>query len=446
MGFKRPPGPAPRFFIGNMPLAARRPLDLILKWASRYGDIFYYRFLWVHVYVLNHPDLIDYVLVRNPKNFLKDRAVRNARWVLGEGLLSSEGDHWKRQRKLAQPAFHRHKVESYAAIMTEYTEQMAQQWSAGGTFDVHEQMMQLTLRIVVRTLFGMETSHTKDISRSLTTVMRNSSGARLILPGFARWLPLPGMKELRRAVSDLDRTIYQIIRQRRAANAESDDLLSMLMESRDEDGASMDDKQVRDETMTFFLAGHETTALALSWACHLLSRHPEAERQLHAELDSVLQGRTPTLADLTQLPFTDGVVKEALRLYPPAWAIARTTIEEFELGGYRIPAGANIVMSQWVMHRDPRYFPEPEKFDPARWSTERTEKLPRFAWFPFGGGPRQCIGNAFALMEASLLLAVIASRFELDAADEAVAEPVPGFTLRPRNGVRLQVKRRQAHA
>ena len=229
MRTSRPPGPPARFLIGNIPLANRNPLGLLSDWSARYGDIFYYRAAWIHVYVLNHPDLIEYVLVRNPRNFQKDRALRNARWVLGEGLLTSEGDHWKRQRRLAQPAFHRPKVESYAAIMTEHAEQATREWSAASTMDFHEEMMRLTLRIVVRALFGVETSHTREISHSLTTVMRNSSGPRLMLPGFARWLPLPGMRPLRRAVADLDRTIYEIIRQRRAMPEGSDDLLSMLI-------------------------------------------------------------------------------------------------------------------------------------------------------------------------------------------------------------------------
>ena len=426
-----------------MPLADADPLSVFNKWAREYGDIFYYRAAWLHVYFLNHPDLIEEVLVRNPRNFLKDRVVRNSRWFFGDGLLTNEGDSWLRQRKLSAPAFHRERVSSYARIMTDYARQMVSTWRDGETRDIHQEMMRLTLQIVVRALFNVE-SETQRISSAMNVMMGNATGARMLLPPIARFLPIPQMIRVRRAVRDLDEIVYSIIAQHRAANRDSGDLLSMLMQARDEDGSRMSDKQLRDEVLTFLLAGHETTALALTWTWHLLSRHPEIESKLHEELDRVLAGRAPEFSDLQRLPYTERVIKESMRLYPPAWSLARTVISDFELRGYKIPAGANVVMSQWIMHRHPAYFPEPEKFDPDRWLTEPAQKLPRFAYFPFGGGPRQCIGAAFAMMEATLLLATIAQQFRLRTLPNHPVATTPSFTLRPKYGLKMELTSRNA--
>src|SRR5579864_1077476 len=434
---RRPPGPKPHFLIGNIPLASPDPLSLFLRWAREYGDIFYYRAAWLPVYFLNHPDLIESVLVRSPQNFQKDRVIRNSRWFFGQGLLTSEGDFWLRQRRLSQPAFHRERVTSYAKIMTDYTEQMLANWRDGEACDIHQEMMQLTLRIVVRALFNVEPEQTINISSAVNALMRNATGARMLMPPIGRFLPTPTMIEVRRSVRHLDETVYGIIERRRSDGRDSGDLLSMLMHVRDDDGTRMTDRQLRDEVLTFLLAGHETTALALSWTWHLLAQHPEIEEKLRSELDRVLGGRTPEFSDLAALPYIDSVIKESMRLYPPAWSLARTVASDIEVRGFRIPAGSNIVMSQWIMHHDPRYFPEPEKFVPERWLEERSRKLPRFAYFPFGGGPRQCIGAAFATMEANLLLATIAQRFRLTVVPGHPIVPVPSFTLRPKFGLRM---------
>jgi len=440
---RRPPGPKPHFLIGNMPLASRDPLSTFLKWAREYGDIFYYRAAWLPVYFLNHPDLIESVLVRNPANFQKDRVIRNSRWFFGNGLLTSEGDFWLRQRRLSQPAFHRERVASYASIMTAYADEMLATWQSGETRDIHAEMMDLTLRVVVRSLFNVEAEQTAAISAALNSLMRNATGIRMLVPPAGRYLPTPTMIEVRRAVRHLEQTVYAIIERRRRDQRDTGDLLSMLIQVRDEDGTRMTDKQLRDEVLTFLLAGHETTALALSWTWHLLAQHADIECQLHQELDRVLGDRAPTFSDLAALPYTDAVIKESMRLYPPAWSLARTVMSDIDLAGYTVPKGANIVMSQWIMHRDPRYFSEPEKFMPERWLGDKLRKLPRFAYFPFGGGPRQCIGAAFAQMEAAILVASIARRFGLRSVPGHPVIPVPSFTLRPKHGIRMTVERRE---
>ena len=440
----RPPGPKPHFLIGNMPLASDDPLATFLAWAREYGDIFYYRAAWLHVYFLNHPELIEAALIRNSQNVLKDRVVQNSKWFFGQGLLTNEGDSWLRQRRLSQPAFHRERIASYARIMTDYTEQTLAGWQDGEPRDVHQDMMQLTLRIVVRALFNVESEEIGQISAAMNVLMRNTVGLRLLLPPAARFLPTPTMIEFRRAVRQLDEIVYRIIAARRQNERDTGDLLSMLMQARDEDGSRMTDRQLRDEVMTFLLAGHETTALTLSWTWHLLAQNPQAEHKLHDELDKVLGGRAPTFTDMPALQETERIIKESMRLYPPAWSLARTVVSEFELRGYKIPAGANLVMSQWIMHRHPAYFADPEKFDPDRWQLESLQKLPRFVYFSFGGGPRQCIGASFAMMEAILLLATIAQRFRLEAVPDHPVAPVPGFTLRPKHGIKMILQQRAA--
>jgi cytochrome P450 len=437
---RRPPGPKPHLIIGNMPLAGRDPLTTFLNWAREFGDIFYYRAIWLHVYFLNHPDLIEAVLVGNARNVQKDRVVRNSRWFLGEGLLTSEGDPWLRQRRLVQPAFHRARIASYANIMVDLTEEMLAGWRAGEVRDIHAEMMQLTLGIVVRCLFPVEAGEIDKIPSAMNVLMRNASGLRMLFPPAARYLPTPTMVQVRRAVRELDETVYRIISERRASSGDAGDLLSMLTGARDEDGSALSERQLRDEVLTFLLAGHETTALALSWTWHLLAAHREIEVELERELRQVLGARAAEFSDLAGLAFAERVIKEAMRLYPPAWSLARTVTADLNLGGYRIPAGANVVMSQWIMHHDARYFPRPEAFDPDRWLPERSDKLPRFAYFPFGGGGRQCIGASFAMMEAVLVLATVAKRFRLRSLPGETVVPVPGFTLRPKHGIRMRVE------
>ncbi len=439
-----PPGPPSRSPLGNFPFGSQDPLPRLAAWARRYGDIFHYRAFYFHVYFLNHPDLIEQVLIHQSRNFTKGRGLRANRRLFGNGLLTSEGDFWRRQRRLSQPAFHRERIASYAKIMVAFTERMLEGWQSGQTREIHEDMMRLTLEIVAKALFDTDVGRDAEaIGRALNAVMQQNTRGQMLLP-FFNVLPTPGNWRYRRAVRDLERIVYGIIRERRASRRDAGDLLSMLLSARDEDGRGMTDRQIRDEAITLLLAGHETTALALSWTWYLLARHPEVEAKLVAELRQVLAGRSPSVEDLPRLPYTAMVVKESMRLYPPAYVMARTAERDTEIGGYVIPRGASVVISQWVLHRDPRFFPEPERFNPDRWTPEFENQLPGFAYFPFGGGPRVCIGAGFAQMEAALLLATIAQRFELCGVPGHEPGLQPAITLRPRHGMRMNVTRREA--
>ena len=439
---RRPPGPPPRFLVGRFPLLGPDPLAVYTRWARDFGDIFYYRAGWIHVYFLNHPDLIETVLISQSQNFAKDKVIQNSRWFLGQGLLTSEGAEWRQQRRLCQPAFHRERLSSYGRTMSAYAEEMLAGWPQGEVRDIHQEMMHLTMRIVAKVLFSVEVSEdAQKVAAALNLLMRHTSGFRMIMPPPLRHFPLPALLRVKRAVRELDEIVNRIIRQRRASGEDTGDLLSMLMAARDEDGSAMTDRQLRDEIMTFLLAGHETTAVSLSWTWYLLSEHPEVAQKLRQELNDVLGGRTPQLEDLARLPYTDKVVKESMRLYPPAWSLARTAAKEMEIAGYRIPVGANVVMSPWIIHRDARFFEDPDQFKPDRWTAQTTQQLPRFAYFPFGGGPRLCIGASFAMMEANLILATIAQRFQLHLVPGHPVDPLPGITLRPRHGMRMQIIR-----
>lgn len=439
----RPPGPKPHFLIGNFPLGSRDPLAVLTLWARQFGDIFYYRAGWIDVFFLNHPNYIESVLVTNHKNFIKDRVMRNSRWFFGDGLLTSEGAQWMRQRRLSQPAFHRERITAYARTMTDYAEEMVGFWKDRETRDIHQEMMRLTVKIVVKVLFNVAVGEEcEKVTTALNVLMQQGTGGKMILPAFIRYLPVPAVLRVRRAVRQLDEIVYGIIRNRRRSKPDTSDLLSVLLQTEDEDGSRMSHRQLRDEVMTFLLAGHETTALSLSWIWYLLSQHPEVEEKLHRELGQILNGRAPQVQDLARLPYSEKVVKEAMRLYPPAWGLGRTAVNDCEIGGYHVPAGANVVMSQWIMHRDPRFYSHPEDFDPERWSSESSQRLPKFAYFPFGGGPRLCIGASFALMEATLLLATIAQRFQLRLQAGYPVVPTPSITLRPKNGITMVVFRR----
>ncbi len=426
-------------FIGHAIPYLRDPLSFTVEYPKWYGDLVRVELLGMDTLLVSDPALIDQVLVKQHANFTKDWFLEDLKRVVGEGLLTSEGHFWKRQRRLAQPAFHRDRIASYGAVMVDMAERAAARWSAGETRDVHVDFMHLTLEIVARTLFGAGVEGVVErVGPALDAVMEWYANPLLLVTPWVRKLPLPLARRFDAAPRELDAVIREILAARRSdPNPPQDDLLAMLLASRDEDGSAMSDTQLRDEVMTIFLAGHETTAISLSWTMYLLATHPAAAERLRAELSEVLDGRSPKLEDLPRLRFTDAVVHESLRLYPPAWAMGREASGPFALEGIPFPAGINVWMSPWALHRDARRFANPLEFRPERWLDGLAKRLPKHAFVPFGGGPRICIGNAFAMMEINLVLATVAQRWRWTMAPGATVVPRASVTLRPQGGVKV---------
>lgn len=436
----RPPGPKGRRFLHSPLLSGSGPLVNLPQMAQRYGDISFWQFLHISSYFFAHPSDIETVLVSKHPSFGKGLGTRANPELFGNGLLTSEGEYWLRQRRLSQPAFHRARIAGYVEIMAREADRKMSHWRDGQSLNIHREMMQATLAIATQTLFGVELGPKMPVvAQAMDDFIRQNAGLSVWRLFFK--LPTPQRMRFLRGVRALDEIVYGIIHERRTRGL-GNDLLSDLLRAQDLDGSSMTDQQLRDEVMTMLLAGHETTALALSWAWFLLATHPEAQQKLHAELDNTLGGRLPSAADIGQLPYTNMIVREAMRLYPPAWVISRRAAENVEVGGYTLPAGSNIVVSPWVTHRDERFFPNPNEFRPERWSAGQENALPKFAYFPFGGGPRMCIGNNFALMEAAVLLAAVAQRFRVSLVQGHKVEPFASITLRPAHGVLVLVHRR----
>ena len=441
---KFPPGPYNGLKGWSFRALNQSPLEMFTELA-RYGDIVGIRVVNFRNIFINHPDLIEEVLVGHPRRYFKGRVLRANRHVFGEGLLTSEGDFWLRQRRLVQPAFHRARVAAYAETMVEYAQRLIESWRAGEERDVHQEMMRLTLQIVAKTLFNADVARdAQDVGKSLERLLEFGAEFRrtLFIP---HWVPTPTNLRIKREIAFIENILYRIINERRVSGRDAGDLLSMLLHVQDEDGSRMTDKQLRDETLTLFLAGHETTASSLSWTWRLLAQNPAVEAKLHAELDEVLAGRAPSMDDLARLPYTANVITESMRLYPPAWGLARIAVEDHELGGYPVKKGMGVAMAQWVVHRDTRWYDTPEQFRPERWEGDFAKRIPRFAYFPFGGGPRQCIGNSFAVMEATLILATIAQKFRLRLVPDHPVVPLASITLRPRHGMRVVLELRQRH-
>jgi cytochrome P450 len=438
-----PPGPRGSFLGGNLPQFRSGRLPFMEQCARDYGDVVALRFGPRRVFLVNHPDGIEEVLVGQARNFIKHFALRLNPVVLGSGLLTSEGDFWLRQRRLIQPAFLPSRIAVYAPAMVAATERLMNEWRSGEARDLHVEMKGLTLAIAAETLFGADATGNASVVNSALRVLQDSFLLRFdrLVP-IPAWLPTPANLRFHRAVRNLDAIVYEFIRQRRAAGGERTDLLSLLLRVREEDGGRMSDKQVRDEAMTLFLAGHETTALALSWTWYVLTQNPAAEERLLAEVRQVLGGRTPTADDWPRLKFTEQVVQESMRLFPPVYAFGREALEDCTIGGYRVPRGTTILMSPWVVQRDPRFYEAPEAYRPERWQSEAVRAMPKFAYFPFGGGPRICIGNNFAMMEMVLVVATMVQRFRFELLPEPAVVPWPAFTLRPRDGIPVRVVRR----
>jgi cytochrome P450 len=441
---RTPPGPPPRRNgIGSLAFYARFALDpigFVGERFRRYGDLYCATTDGVPLYVVKHPDHIAQVLLGGGKFGKGHSAFDRLAHVLGNGLLTSDGDEWKRQRRMIQPAFTKKKLQTYASIMTDEAERAAARWKPGEKRDIGREMVELTLRVVTRTLFDHDAAHEADDVAAAMREFNAYMGRPDLVP---KWLPSPTRTRLRRAIERLDALIDGLVRARKPFEPR-DDLLQSLVDAVDDegDGGRLTPKELRDQLVTLYLAGHETTSHALTWTWSLLSRNPEARERLHAELASVLGGRAPTWDDLPSLPYTEQVVLEAMRLYPPAFVVARQATTDTEIGGYDVPAGAEVVIWIFHTHRDARWYPSPLAFLPERHAAEEVATRPRLAYLPFGAGPRACIGAQFSLLEARLVLATLAQRFVLDGVPGHKIAMKPGVTLMPKGGMPMQISAR----
>ncbi len=417
-------------------------IRLMQRTASVHPDIVRSTFGPRELISINRPEYVHEVLVEQEDKFTKGREfAKYTRPVLGHGLLLSEGDFHQRQRKLVAPQFVHRRIREYTKVMTECTEQMMASWHDGMELDISREMSRVTLSITGKTLFGSDVGDEADDVKSRLTFLMRYVEQQLRLPFHAPYAwPTPKNLRVRKAVAGLDEIIFRMIDERRNSNTDSGDLLSMLLSARDENGGSgMTDQQIRDEAMTIFLAGHETTANAMTWMWYLLAKHPEVFQKLTDEV-AILKGRAPTMDDLPTLPYAMQVFKEAMRLYPPAYIIVRTVKEDVLIDGYKLNAGAALIISPYLLHRNHDYFPNPEAFDPDRFTPERERAIPRHGYLPFGAGPRICIGNQFALTEGHLMTAAIAQRFRFELLDQKPIEMEPLITLRPKGGIRVRVR------
>lgn len=441
----RPPSVRPDLIGGHFRSFRKEPTEFLSQ-LSRLGDVASFRMGPQQAFLINHPDLIRDLFVVNADKFVKGRALQRAKRLLGSGLLTAEGEFHLRQRRMIQPAFHRARIADYARSMVEYADAISNSWRDGEVRDIDHEMTRLTLRIVGKTLFNANVEDDADeIGRAMTTIV--SLFNFLLLP-FSEWLekiPLPQTRRFHAARDKLNSVIYSIINERRRSGEDKGDLLSMLLLAQDEeDGSGMTDEQVRDEALTLFLAGHETTANALTWTWYLLSQNPAAEAKMHEELDPVLgSGRLPTVEDVATLKYTEAVLAESMRLFPPAWTVGRLAVEEHSFSGFTVPKGALVLASQYVMHRDPRFWEDAGAFLPERWLTQTVKEAnQKFTYFPFGGGVRRCIGESFAWTEGILLLATIARKWKLRLVGEQKIGLNPMITLRPKFGMRMRIEKR----
>jgi cytochrome P450 len=436
-----PPGPD-LFRLAALRAFRRDPIGLLTQAAS-FGDVSYLDLPRFPAYLLNHPDLVHEVLVSGNQRFMKGPTMQAAKLVLGESLLTSEGDDHRRQRRMIQPIFHHDRIEGFAEVMVERTTRASERWRAGEILDIHREMAGLTLAIVVATLFGTDIEDEEKRSVGQALALQLSMFGRAFSPLFrlSMRLPLPANRRFERSKAALDAVIDRMIAQRRSSGAAGEDVLSFLIRAQ-EDGAGMNDAQVRNEAMTLFLAGHETTSNALTWTWYLLSQHADVEAKLHAELDEVLGGRPPTVADVPRLRLTEMILTESMRLLPPAWAIGRRALVDHEAGSYAVPAGSVVIVSPYLLHRDPRWYERPEAFIPERWRDEERAGRSRNAYLPFGAGPRMCVGEHFARLESVLVLATIAQRWRLDHVPGHRVELQPVVTLRPKYGMAMTTERR----
>ncbi|WP_254862248.1 cytochrome P450 [Halovivax gelatinilyticus] len=435
-----PPGPSGLPIVGAVPASILGGLEFRERVAREYGDIVHWSGLGDHYYMVSDPEAIAHVLVHNNDNYVKGELFqRSLRPLTGNGILNSEEDEWRRNRHLIQPAFHPDRIDVYAELMCEEAERTIGAWTDGETRSIHDDMMELTLRIVSRALFGVNIDpYVDDIESAVNDFLpATSSLSHLLLP---EGIPLPARRRMARARATLADVVDDIVRRKRADPGDAD-VISMLLAARDENENPLSDEQIRDEAITLLTAGHETTAVALTYTTYLLAQHPEIERRLVDELDR----DRPTVDDVSNGSFVDRVVKESMRLYPPVPGVVREAKTPDRIGGYRIPAGATVFLSQWVTHRDGRWYDDPLAFRPDRWSDEVADELPQLAYFPFAAGPRRCVGDRFAMVEAKLLLATIYREYHLELASNRALDIVPTITSRPKEDVLMRVHERRAN-
>jgi len=442
-----PPGPRGYPIIGVLPQLRSDPIRTFLDAADRYGTVAYLKAGPYHGFLLSNPADIKHVLQDNARNYHKSPLYERLKDGIGNGLLTSEDSFWLRQRRLAQPAFHRQRLVTMAEAMVSCTEQKLERWdraaSSGEIIDLVAEMMALTQAIIVRTMFSTDLGATAEVVNRTWPIINRRIGETFWSTKLETTLPLPANRRMRNALHELETVVYRIIADRRQTRRDEPDLLSMFLSARDDEtGTGMTDRQLRDEVMTMLLAGHETTSLALSWTYYLLSQHPEVEQGIADEVDRVIGGGRPGFAHVEQLPHVRQAIEESLRLYPPAWGFSRLSLGEDEIGGYQVPKGSIVFVIPFMVHRRPNLWPDPERFDPDRFTPEHESVRPRFAYIPFGGGPRGCIGSQFAMVEAQLIVAAIAQRYRIELVPGQQIRPEPLITLRPSPGIRARLRRR----
>lgn len=436
-------GPRGRLLTGNLHDFAESPLDFLTRAAREHGPVVRLRFGRRRALLLNDPAIIEEVMMSRRTSFIKSAPLRAQHRLFGNGLLTNEGDSWLRQRRLAQPAFHRDKIALYANVIVEQASALVDSMRAGGVEEIHGRLKNFTILVVSNSLFGGDVGHRAHaLGGALEDTMDRYASRR----GFARftpdWFPIPVNNAYRQGVSAIEETVLEIITSRRNETESRSDLLSILMEARYENGEAMTDRQLRDEAVTLFLGGIDTPALALTWCWYLLSQNPDVEQKMFEEIDSQIGSRSANFSDIPRLCYVEMVVKEAMRLFPPAWLLSRDAVETVTIGNLEIASGTSVLMSPWVTHRDPAFFADPLRFDPNRWRNGATENLPKFAYLPFGGGPRGCIGASFAMTEMILALATIGQRLKFRLADGTRVVPQASMTLRPKNGMNVKIEPR----
>lgn len=443
---KLPPGPNPKIPLANLFRFRKDSLGFLRKIGEEYGDIVHFKIGPLRVVLLNHPDYIKEVLSTQHTNFVKGRPLEMAKELLGEGLLTSEGEFHKRHSRIMQPAFHRKMLDVYSPAMTEFSTRLMDRWKDGGSVDMMKEMIELSTGIAGRTLFNVDLEEeAPDINQALESVM--SIFGRITLP-FAELLlkiPLPGTVRFYKAKARLDDTIFRIIEERRSSKLKNGDLLSLLLQAQEETNSEegMSDHQIRDEALTLFLTALDTTSIALTWTWYLLSQHPEVESKLHEELDRVLQGRLPTWDDYPNLKFTRAIFAESMRLYPPIYIIARQALKDFSIGNHTVPSDTIILMSPYLIHHDPRFHPDPDQFNPDSWVDRPPGQIPKYEYFPFSEGPRSCIGQQYAWLEGVMVIASIAQSWRISLVPGHQVELAQLINLRPKNGMMMRLHRRK---